>query len=79
MISYVVRQRSQFRVLPIIFFSGSCNRADVEKTLKLGANAYEIKPQEFEELVKIVRCKGEFWLGMEDPGDDPSRRGGQFL
>jgi CheY-like chemotaxis protein len=57
-----VRQRPSFRFLPVIVFSGSGYSGDAEKARQLGANAYEVKPQAFEELVAVVKRVGEFWL-----------------
>jgi CheY-like chemotaxis protein len=57
-----VRKRPSFRSLPVIIFSGSGYSGDAEKARQLGANAYEIKPQAFEDLVQVVRRVGEFWL-----------------
>jgi len=57
-----VRKRPSLRFLPVIVFSGSGYSGDAEKARQLGANAYEVKPQAFEELVQVVKRVGEFWL-----------------
>jgi two-component system, OmpR family, response regulator len=43
--------RSFDQTTPIIFFSGEVRPAEIEKAIAVGANAYLIKPQDFERLV----------------------------
>ena len=57
-----IRRRCNPVLLPVIMFGGSDHAADAGKALELGANAYEIKPQIFEELVQVVKRIGDFWL-----------------
>ena len=57
-----MRQQLEFESLPIIVLSGSEQESEREKAEALGANAYEIKPQKFEELVVIVKKFCDFWL-----------------
>jgi DNA-binding response OmpR family regulator len=48
---------------PIIFCSGEARRFEIDKALAAGANAYLVKPIDFEELTetvtKLVRAKSE--------------------
>jgi CheY-like chemotaxis protein len=46
--------RSFDQVTPIIFFSGEARKAEIEKALATGANAYLIKPNDFEKLAETV-------------------------
>lgn len=39
---------------PIIFFSGDVRQSEMEKALKAGANAYLVKPNDFEKLTDTV-------------------------
>lgn len=48
-------------LLPIMVFSSSNNRDDIEKAYRLGANAYLVKPTSMPELQAIVRVAHEFW------------------
>ena len=57
-----IRQQPQFRLLPVIVFTGSNSPDDRAKALDMGASAYEMKPQSFDDLVKVARKIGEFWL-----------------
>jgi CheY-like chemotaxis protein len=39
---------------PIIFYSGEARPAEIEKALKAGANAYLVKPNDFDKLTETV-------------------------
>lgn len=47
--------------LPIIMFTSSHEETDIIKSYKLGANAYVVKPVEFEEFSTAIRELGLFW------------------
>jgi CheY-like chemotaxis protein len=66
-----IRQRPQFRRLPVIIFTGSDYEEDVNRAYDLGANSYLVKPQTLEDLLVAVRQIGEFWLRLSQlPGRD---------
>jgi CheY-like chemotaxis protein len=67
-----IRQRPDFRRLPVIVFTGSNDAGDVDKAYDLGANSYLVKPAQPEELVEAVKRLGEFWLRITRlPGREP--------
>ena len=43
--------RSFDKTTPVIFFSGEVRQAEIDKALAAGANAYLVKPEDFEKLV----------------------------
>jgi len=42
------------QTIPIIFYSGESRQSEIDKALKAGANAYLVKPNDFERLTKTV-------------------------
>lgn len=46
--------RSFDSTVPIIFFSGEARQTEIDRALATGANAYLIKPLDFETLTKTV-------------------------
>src|SRR5258708_6182024 len=50
-----VRQQPGFELLPVIVFTGSERPGDKQKAEALGANAYETKPQAFDEFVQVIK------------------------
>ncbi len=48
-------------VLPVMVFSSSNDSGDIEKSYRLGANAYLVKPSTLAELQATVRTAHDFW------------------
>ena len=46
--------RAHDRNTPVVFLSGEVRQAEIDKATKAGANAYLIKPDDFEKLVPTV-------------------------
>jgi len=42
------------QTIPIIFFSGEARQTEIDKAITAGANAYLVKPNDFERLTEIV-------------------------
>ena len=66
-----IRQRPELNYLPVVVFSGSDDPNHQKKACDLGANAYHVKPQGFEEFTATLKRIGEFWLrggGCKTPG-----------
>lgn len=40
--------------VPIIFYSGEARTSEIDKALQAGANAYLVKPNDFEQLIGTV-------------------------
>ena len=69
-----IRQRSEFKHLPVIVFSGSEYQEDINKAYDLGANSYLIKPQALDELISAVEHIGQFWLQLSRLPESQSLR-----
>ncbi len=54
--------RSDHSENALIAFTGSGTPAHEQKAHDPGANAYEIKPQKFEEYIKVAKKMADFWL-----------------
>ena len=46
--------RSFDQTVPVVFLSGEARKAEIEKALAAGANAYLLKPNDFEKLTETV-------------------------
>lgn len=49
--------------LPIVVLTSSNQEKDIQQARQMGADEYRVKPQQFEELVLIVKEVHERWLG----------------
>ena len=56
-----VRADAQLQWLPVVMLTSSRVEQDIIKSYELGANAYVVKPVDFEEYVKVVKEIGNFW------------------
>ena len=55
------------RRIPVAVLTSSQERRDVDKAYDLGANAYLVKPVDFEELLRMVKSLHLFWLMLNEP------------
>jgi chemotaxis family two-component system response regulator Rcp1 len=52
------------RKIPIVIFSTSEARQDIERSYELGANCYVSKPGNLQGFISAVTSIGEFWFGL---------------
>lgn len=57
-----IRAQSATRTLPVIVMSSSRASGDIVRAYRSGANCYLHKPQEFDELIQVMRSLTEFWF-----------------
>jgi CheY-like chemotaxis protein len=55
--------------IPVVMLTSSREGPDVEKCYKLGANAYVVKPVDFESFFHAVKEVGRFWAVVNQPPD----------
>ena len=56
-----IKSNENTRRIPVIVFTTSDSEADIHKCYDLGGNAYVVKPEDFNELVRIMRTLNEHW------------------
>ena len=49
-------------VAPVVIFTNSQARSDIEKSYRCGANSYVIKPLSFPDFQAVVKTVGQYWL-----------------
>jgi CheY-like chemotaxis protein len=57
-----IRNQPRLSTVPIVIFTSSRNLDDIRRAYELGANAYLVKPVEYEELQDTIRTLAAFWL-----------------
>lgn len=57
-----IKQDSVFKKIPIIVFTTSKLRSDIEKCYEYGANAYLSKPVDIDQIFELVELIDKFWL-----------------
>ena len=59
-----IKADPELRRIPVVILTTSSADQDVVKTYDLGANAYVVKPVDFDQLVTIVQKVEEFWFSV---------------
>lgn len=62
-----VRAQPLVRTVPVILFSSSAHRHDIERAYLLGANAFVVKPGSTAERTEFARSVKSFWLQFAEP------------
>ena len=57
-----IRHQPGLRHIPVVMLTASKQPVDVNRAYDLGANAYLVKPVNFDALVELLRTMDKFWL-----------------
>ena len=57
-----IRADFHFRFIPVVMLTTSTYASDVEKSLNFGANAYLVKPFDYDEFTKLIKSVCDVWL-----------------
>lgn len=57
-----LRQEADTRQIPVVVYSSSDNPADMEQAYLVGANAYVVKPDSYQNTGQILQRMLAFWL-----------------
>jgi two-component system response regulator len=64
------------KMIPIVMLTSSREEPDLQASYDLGANAYVVKPVDFQQFVDAVKQVGAFWAVLnEPPPGSPPRTG----
>lgn len=62
-----VKTSPSLQTVPVVMLTSSREEPDLTKSYKLGANAYVVKPVDFNEFTKAIRELGLFWAVINQP------------
>jgi len=65
------------KVIPVVVLTSSREESDLLRSYDLGANAYVVKPGEFQALIDAVKLLGGFWAVLNEPPPARSSEGGR--
>ncbi len=66
-----VKQEPGLRLIPVVMLTSSREEADLTRSYESGANAYVVKPVDFEDFMKAIRDLGLFWALVNEPSPHP--------
>lgn len=55
------------KVIPIVVLTSSREEPDLVRCYELGANAYVVKPIDFDEFMEVIKQVGLFWAVVNQP------------
>jgi two-component system, response regulator len=59
-----IRADESTRMIPVVMFSSSMQKIDVEAAYHLGVNSYVVKPLEFDKYVRAVSAISSYWSSV---------------
>jgi CheY-like chemotaxis protein len=62
-----IRADPALKILPIVILTSSREENDLVKGYQLGANAYVVKPVDFDQFISAVSQLGVFWALINEP------------
>jgi CheY-like chemotaxis protein len=68
-----IREHDQTSRVPVVIFTSSRERMDIDRAYTLGANAYLLKSVDHEHLVDALRRVGAFWMDLNLNPSGPDR------
>lgn len=65
-----IKADPELRTIPVVMVTSSREQQDVMKNYTLGANAYVVKPIDFQRFSDAVQQLGMFWAVLNEPPPD---------
>jgi CheY-like chemotaxis protein len=62
-----VKADPNLKSIPVVMVTSSREEADLVQSYELGANAYVVKPVDFQDFVRAVKDLGSFWAVLNEP------------
>lgn len=62
-----IKSDPQLRNIPVVVFTSSREEADVARCYQVGANAYVVKPVNFNQYSAALQAIGTFWMMTNEP------------
>jgi CheY-like chemotaxis protein len=62
-----VKNDEQMKVVPVVMLTSSREEQDLVKSYQLGANAYVVKPINFQQVIDAIKQLGLFWAVLNEP------------
>lgn len=70
-----VKSDENLKEIPVVVLTSSREDTDLAECYKLGANAYVVKPVDFQQFVEAVKQLGAFWAVINEPPPRSKKRG----
>jgi CheY-like chemotaxis protein len=61
-----IRSDPTLKMLPVVMLTSSREEPDLKRCYELGANAYVVKPVDFQDFMEAVKQVGIFWAVINE-------------
>jgi CheY-like chemotaxis protein len=61
-----IRSDPTLKTLPVVMLTSSREEPDLKRSYELGANAYVVKPVDFQDFIEAVKQVGVFWAVINE-------------
>ncbi len=61
-----IREDPELKTIPVVMLTSSREEPDLKRSYELGANAYVVKPVDFEDFIEAVKQVGVFWAVINE-------------
>jgi CheY-like chemotaxis protein len=58
----IIKSDERFRRIPVVVLTTSAQESDIQRAYDLNANAYLVKPVDYQKFTNLMRDLGFFWL-----------------
>jgi two-component system, response regulator len=62
-----IRSTSEFKFIPVIMVTSSCEEKDLVESYELGANSYVVKPVDIVQFIDAIKVLGQYWAVINQP------------
>jgi CheY-like chemotaxis protein len=66
-----IRANEELRLIPVVVLTSSREERDLYESYDNGANAYVVKPVDFDEFITAISKLGVFWALLNEPPPGP--------
>lgn len=66
-----IKSDPRLKNIPVVMFTSSCEESDVSRSYQLGANAYVVKPVDYQQFNQVLRSVGQFWGVLNELPPEP--------
>ena len=68
-----IKADARLRTIPVVVFTSSREESDLTRSYDLGANAYVVKPVDYQKFVAAVKEVRKFWMVLNELPAHPGR------
>jgi len=62
-----IRSDPEFKLIPVIMVTSSCEEKDLVESYRLGANSYVVKPIDVIQFIDAIKVMGQYWAVINQP------------